>query len=140
MAEALLRQLAAEAGLDVEVRSAGVHALPGSPASPASRRALSAYSLSLSRHTARHLDDVDATTWDLILTMTQGHRQVLLDKWPNLAGRVHVLKEYLGVEGHPDVADPFGGSDTDYQTCAGELAELLRLLVDKLRDKAGGDE
>jgi protein-tyrosine-phosphatase len=132
MAEALFRQMAAQAGLAIEVLSVGVAAMSGAPATPASERALRPYRLSLARHVARPLEAVGLQPGDLVLTMTRRQRDLVRARFPTLADRVHVLKEYVGAPGDPDVADPFGGDDEEYEACARELYELMRKLVDKL--------
>lgn len=132
MAEVLFNKLAKEAGLDIEAASAGVYASTGAPASQGAKRAVQAWGLSLQGHRARATDEHRFGVGDLVLTMTQGHRELLLARHPGLEGRVHVLKQFLGLTGDSDVADPFGGSDQEYLESARELEKLLRLLVREL--------
>lgn len=94
MAEGLLRKLARERGIDLEVRSAGVSAIPGT---------------SISRHAAAILgdegvSDVKASSqvnkelvaWaDLILTLTGGHKRHVLQYFPQAVSKTHTLKEYV---------------------------------------------
>lgn len=94
MAEGLLRKLAKERGVDVEVRSAGVSAIPGT---------------SISRHAAAILRDEgihdafqssqltgEAVAWaDLILTLTGAHKRHLLQVFPDAVAKTHTLKEYV---------------------------------------------
>lgn len=94
MAEGLLRKLAKERGIQVEVRSAGVSAVPGT---------------SISRHAAGILQDEgiqdrivssqlngEAVAWaDLILTLTGAHKRHLLQYFPDAVTKTHTLKEYV---------------------------------------------
>lgn len=94
MAEGLLRKLAKERGIHVEVRSAGVSAVPGT---------------SISRHAGGILQDEgiqdrivssqldgEAVAWaDLILTLTGAHKRHLLQYFPNAVTKTHTLKEYV---------------------------------------------
>ncbi|MEK3790820.1 low molecular weight protein arginine phosphatase [Paenibacillus sp. FSL R7-0204] len=94
MAEGLLRKLAKERGIHVEVRSAGVSAVPGT---------------SISRHAAGILQDEgiqdrivssqldgEAVAWaDLILTLTGAHKRHLLQYFPDAVTKTHTLKEYV---------------------------------------------
>ncbi|KAA8998399.1 low molecular weight protein arginine phosphatase [Paenibacillus spiritus] len=94
MAEGLLRKLAAERNLDLEVRSAGVAAIDGN---------------SMSRHAAAILRDEgvqgDITSsqlkighieWaDLVLTLTQSHKRHVLQVHPAAVGKTYTLKEYV---------------------------------------------
>ncbi|MBX6396461.1 MAG: low molecular weight protein arginine phosphatase [Alicyclobacillaceae bacterium] len=95
MAEALLRHRAQEAGLPVEVRSAGLSALPGVPASESSREALRRRGVSLDSHVSRPLTDADVDWADLVLTMTEQHKQAVVRRFPRTAGKVFTLKEYV---------------------------------------------
>jgi protein-tyrosine phosphatase len=94
MAEGLLRKLAKERGIDLEVRSAGVSAISGT---------------SISRHAAAilqeegihdHLESSQLTgqsvAWaDLVLTLTSGHKQHLLQYFPDAVTKTYTLKEYV---------------------------------------------
>ncbi|MDQ0192233.1 low molecular weight protein arginine phosphatase [Paenibacillus wynnii] len=94
MAEGLLRKLARERGVDLEVRSAGVSAITGT---------------SVSRHAAAILRDEginDVSTssqlsealisWaDLVLTLTGGHKRHVLQHFPGTVSKTHTLKEYV---------------------------------------------
>jgi protein arginine phosphatase len=94
MAEGLLRKLAKERGVDLEVRSAGVSAINGT---------------SISRHAAAILRDEgvndsmtssqlsgDLIAWaDLVLTLTGGHKRHVLQYFPNAVGKTHTLKEFV---------------------------------------------
>ncbi|WP_460748531.1 arsenate reductase/protein-tyrosine-phosphatase family protein, partial [Micromonospora schwarzwaldensis] len=81
MAEGLFRQLAAEAGLRVEVRSAGVAARPGSPISENAQRLLQ--ERAAEGPAASSPVTEEAIAWaDLVLTMTVGHKAVLVKTFP----------------------------------------------------------
>lgn len=94
MAEGMLRKLARDRGLDVEVRSAGVAAMKGA---------------SISRHAEAVLRDrgikdtfestplyAELAEWaDLILTLTQGHKRQVIHSFPETADKIFTLKEYV---------------------------------------------
>jgi len=137
MAAALLRRKAEQLGLAIDVDSAGVAAVAGAPASAGAIAAMRRYQLDLGTHAAAGLDVLERH-YDLILTMTAHQRSALLRQMPELVGQVHVLREYVQESGRKDVVDPYGGSDEDYEACAGELAYLIELLVRKLAAIIGG--
>ncbi|WP_150270608.1 low molecular weight protein arginine phosphatase [Paenibacillus tepidiphilus] len=94
MAEGLLRKLAKERGIGLEVRSAGVSAISGT---------------SISRHAAGVLRDEgihdhitssqlsgEAVAWaDLVLTLTGSHKRHLLQYFPEAVTKTYTLKEYV---------------------------------------------
>ena len=133
MAATLFRQMAHQAGLVVEAASAGVGAFAGAPASLGAIAAMRYYDIDLGSHAAAGLEQV--ASFDLILTMTRRHRDLVVQNSPEIAGKVHVLREYVAARGAADVADPFGGSNKVYESCARELADLMKLLVEKLKSE-----
>ncbi|MCA0758567.1 low molecular weight protein arginine phosphatase [Paenibacillus sp. N4] len=173
MAEAMLRRMAAQRGLTVAVRSAGVSTVDGLP--------VSAHALeTLRRREIEHKSSSRALTgeavkWsDIILTMTSSHKRGLLQWYPEAIDKTFTLKEFayqderlladieelegLYTELHMkqalggqlsdaernrllelerripsfDIVDPFGGSLSNYDSCAMEIEAALSKLLDKL--------
>jgi len=132
MAETLAKQAAAALGFDgIQVGSAGVSAQDGEPASPGAQRAMQSRNLSLEAHRARRLTPELIAEADLILTMTSGHSRAVKNVVPD--AKVLTLYEYLGEAG--DVADPWGGSDTEYESCARVLAPRVHRAVERFSEK-----
>jgi len=89
MAEALLKKSGQH-----EVRSAGVAAENGSPASRGAAVAMSKRGLDLSAHRAQAVSK-DLVEWaELILTMTDRHREAVLERLPEAHGKIHTIKEF----------------------------------------------
>lgn len=139
MAEYLFRNLAEEAGRanEFNIRSAGVAALAGDPAADQAMEVLGKKGITaIQEHRATPVHDELAQGADLILTMTQRHREIILQYYPEIGEKVFVLKEYtrLPEEGAEsgytlDIGDPWGQSVEVYEVCAEELTvHLTRLL------------
>ena len=135
MAEVLLKKrLAEKVGCSVGdleekgivVASAGVAAMPGAQASPESVETMERAGLDLSDHQSQPVSDQLLESSDLILTMTNGHRQALVAHWPEIADRTHVI----GIDGS-DVSDPIGGPLELYERCARQIDENLEKWVEK---------
>ncbi|TKH33210.1 low molecular weight phosphatase family protein [Paenibacillus polymyxa] len=94
MAEGMLRKLAAEHGLELDVRSAGVAAMDGTPISRHAEAVLRDHDIS-DQITSTPLSDGLAEWAHLILTLTQGHKQHVVQRFPQTAGKVFTLKEYV---------------------------------------------
>lgn len=94
MAEALFRRLAREAGLEVEVRSAGVSAMDGMSASRHAVEVLKKKGIDHD-HRSRSIQPELLEWADLILTMTTGHKQMLTAYYPQTVGKAYTLKEYV---------------------------------------------
>ncbi|MBJ6361874.1 low molecular weight protein arginine phosphatase [Paenibacillus sp. GCM10012307] len=127
MAEALLRQKAAVAGLSVESRSAGVSTMDGLPVSPFALQALAAMDI-VHSGSSRTVTAESVARADLILTMTTGHKRHLLERYPQAVDKAYTLKEY--VEDDPGVLADIAELETLYT----EL-HMNRVLGGKLSDK-----
>ena len=103
LAAARLQQALDAAGRDVEIRSAGLGALPGYPADPKARTVAEARGLDVSKHVARQLD-ADLVDWaELILVMDRDQRRFLIEQAPFIAGKVRLFGHWVGEE----VPDPY---------------------------------
>lgn len=93
MAEAMLRRLAQESGIDLEVRSAGVAAVDHLP--------VSVHALTILREKGME-EDLRSTSFsanwaewaEIILTMTVHHKQEVIQRFPQTADKTFTLKEY----------------------------------------------
>jgi len=65
----------------------------------------------------------DIRTADLLLTMTQNHKEAVLNTMPDAQTKVYTLAEFAGEDG--DVSDPYGGNSAIYEKCAGEIEKML---------------
>ncbi len=137
MAEVLLRRKIEQAGLNekIMVSSAGIATGGKFPASAGALAIMRSWGLNLTNHISRQLVPEYTEAADLVLTMTAGHKQTVLKIAPAAAGKVYSLKEYAGAD--CDVADPFGGSNQDYQACAEQIEKMLAKIWEKIVTLAG---
>jgi tRNA threonylcarbamoyl adenosine modification protein (Sua5/YciO/YrdC/YwlC family) len=144
MAELLMRQslakkLKCELGEleehGVLVASAGIAAAAGCPPSPEAVHVMKDKGLDLSHHEAQPLTDPLVRHADLILTMTGGHRDAIVSRWPEAAQRTRLV-----LPDQTDVADPIGGTLEAYRRCAEQLEAAIcshaEGVVHELRDAA----
>jgi protein-tyrosine-phosphatase len=132
LAEALLRRLLEERRIEgITVASAGTGAFAGAPASEGSYLVALEDGVDLSAHRAQILTPELASSADLMLTMSRSHRQRLSDL--GYGDRAFLLGEYAGRSGAAaEVADPYGGSLTDYRNTYIQLKDLLAATVQRL--------
>jgi len=134
MAAAIGRQLLAqrhgmpeeqlsEAGL--HVTSAGLYASHGAPASPAAIEALRGEGIDLSRHRSQPLTPELVNEADLILTMTQAHRDEVAALVPSAAEKIRPL------DPEADISDPIG-ADTEGYRRTGQ--QIRRRLAERLKE------
>ncbi|QHZ49274.1 low molecular weight protein arginine phosphatase [Paenibacillus larvae] len=98
LAEGILRKLAEEKGLDIEVRSAGVFAEEGRPISSHSAQILKEYGHEETMN-SRQLNEQDVQWADLILTMTMGHKSNVVSRHPETVDKIYTLKEFVEDDG-----------------------------------------
>lgn len=129
MAEALMREgLAKKLGCPpdeleergIMVMSAGLAAASGSPPSREACVLMEERGIDLNQHAAQQVTEQIVKHADLMLTMTRGHRQAIVDNWPEAADRTKMV-----VGSGQDVGDPIGGPLEVYRTCASQIEEAL---------------
>jgi len=133
MAEALFRRLLAEhlkcpdeelIDRGFNVLSAGLSAGNGAPAAREAVDVLADEGIDLRNHESQPLTERLLLHADYVLTMTRGHRQSILDEYPDLANRVSLL-----ASDHLDISDPYGGSSREYVACKVTIEQYLKDLV-----------
>ncbi len=109
--------------------SRGIYA-EGTAASENAVKAMAKMGIDISSHVSTQLTVEDVKEADLVLTMTKGHKAVVLNAVPEAKDKVFTLGEYAGGS---DVSDPYGGSEEIYDACAKELYNYIERIVEKLK-------
>ncbi|OIK16100.1 hypothetical protein BIV60_06440 [Bacillus sp. MUM 116] len=131
MAEAILKNKNLEG---IEVRSAGVFAVNGNGASAHAKQVLEENKI-VHNHQSSLLNG-GAIGWaELILTMTNSHKDAILNYYPEAAPKLFTLKEFAGETVSHDVSDPFGGNVSIYRETFQELEILIDRLIEKITKK-----
>ena len=138
MAEAFLKRILAREGLaaDYAVRSAGVWAADGRPASPYAIQVMARRGIDISGHRAHSLTRADVEEADLILAMASEHTEAIETLLPQYKPKIHLLSEMAG--SHYDVPDPGGGPLYEYLQCADELENLIERSYPQILKLARG--
>jgi protein-tyrosine phosphatase len=98
------------------VRSAGISAGNGGPPAAEAVVVMHEHGMDLSQHETQPLTDQLVRHADVILAMTAGHLQAIVNRWPNAADRTVLL-----LPDQSDVADPIGTAVDDYRRCAEQI-------------------
>lgn len=130
MAEALLKHKKK----DIEVQSAGLFAFDGGRANEHAIQALKEKGISC-EHAPQQVNEALLNWADVVLTMTDQHKESLHAQFSAYAHKVHTLKPFVGaIDGSIDVRDPFGGPLEMYRYTLAELEPLMDKLIAKLQD------
>jgi protein-tyrosine phosphatase len=153
-AEALARrELERYPGVQLQVSSAGSHALEGNPAASRSMLAASTRGANLERHFARELTRRRVRSAGLILCMAAEHRPFVLSYDRSAADRTFLLASFARVAGEwdwlasspadlvalaaehaqvrdgDDIEDPLGQAAEAYAACAERLDGLVTPVI-----------
>lgn len=136
LAEVLARrEVQARGWRHVEVRSGGVRAAPGFPASGGSSRVAAEHGLDLSGHASTPVDGELLEWADLVLAMSAGHLAVIQASGAGdratLLGAMAAGEEGAGTVG-VEVPDPFGQEDAVYRETYRVLEEMVVRVMDRL--------
>jgi protein-tyrosine phosphatase len=131
MAEALLKHV--KNSDQLEVRSAGVFAIDGNNASTNAVEALSEKGIQCT-HQSSSLSEELVEWATIILTMTNNHKQSVIDLYPHVGRKTYTLVEYVAENDMEkrDITDPFGGPLHMYRQTLADLEGLIKKLLNKL--------
>ena len=139
MAEALFRNLLAQrlkcpptelTARGFNVASAGLAGDYGSQASPESVEMMRRRGIDLRAHASQPLTDRLLDHADRCYTMTNHHRNAILESHPELAGQVQVL-----ARDGTDISDPIGSGMNEYAACAASIEHHLTKILDEILER-----
>lgn len=130
MAAALMKSFSEKDNLGINVISRGLSVFENSPASENSVEALKKYDIDLTNHYAKALTFEEINSSDLILTMSENHKNMILSAVPECKDKVFTLYEFAFGESC-DILDPFGGSFEIYAGCLDEIYKCVKEIIDK---------
>lgn len=126
MAEGICKKIIFERKIEnISCQSCGLCAFAGDEATVQAVRAAKAHNADISAHRARPLNRYILDETDLMVCMTQRHKNAVT----SLSPKFKVLVPC------PEISDPYGGSDTVYLACADALESYISRLIDSLTAK-----
>ena len=133
MAEGILNKIIAD-NKDTDkfdVLSAGISVFSPTSASKNAILALNEMGIDISNHTSKQLTDDMINDADIILTMTNSHKQIIENVCDDIECEIYTLMGYAyGAD--KDVSDPYGMDLDKYKKCAKEIKDALENAYPKL--------
>ena len=134
LAEVALKRMLGESAGRVEVRSAGVSAIAGAPASEGARAVARRHGFDLEGHSSRRLTAALLADQDLVLLMNPGDLQRVRALDPEGGAEVFGLGDF----GRPrpegvGIPDPFGGPPEAYEDALARIEGHLERVVPYIR-------
>ena len=96
MADGMLRKIAIERKLDIEVYSCGIYAEDGDYATYNAIYVARNYNVDISTHRATNIRNSKIEEMDAILCATKSHKEAIINMYPNLKEKIYTMKEYAG--------------------------------------------
>lgn len=140
MAEGIFKFMLKEKNIEnINVSSAGISVFETESANLKAINTLIKEGIDIKEHKARQISNEIIKDSDLILTMTAGHKNIILSSIPDISNKVYTLKEYAylinneSISGkYLDIADPFGSNYNIYERCALEIKTYLEKIINNI--------
>lgn len=138
-----MRHFLQEQGIsDIEIMSAGIAALEGTPAAPTAIEVSHKWGIDLVNHRAQPVSRDLLEQANLILAMAPEHIDFVLQVAPEVKDRLYLLKEYPAqslTDRDSGVVDPIGKIADEYEKTFLDLEEQLRRIFSSLVQRAHQD-
>jgi len=144
MAEGILKKIIEEQGAQlVTVKSAGIAAIEGMPASFIGISVARAHGINIMHHRSQPVTKKLLEKSDLALVMGEDHLKYINEKYPQFSEKVHLLRNYGRSEPaeEQNVFDPIGSEGEVYeevfQLLETEMNRVAPFIVNKSMEKMG---
>ncbi len=121
----------------LKVISAGVACRGGEAVSPHSVTTMKKVGVDISGHYSQPLTQELVSNALAIFGMTETHRIVVGFQFMPKPQSVFLLRDFLPEGSNREIADPFGGSLREYETCRDEMVEAIPSVVAYLKQRLG---
>jgi len=144
MAEGIFKKMLKERTEDdtkFNVLSAGISALPGMSPTTEAIKVMSEQNIDISQHIATQVDEDIVKKADLILVMSNIHKDYINTIFTFAQDKIYLLKEFAQIgefkstrntDKNYEVVDPLGRPIEFYRIVAKELKENLEKVLDKI--------
>lgn len=128
MAEGILNELSNKKNLELESASAGIFAMDGAGSADNAIKAMKDIGMNISNHISQSVSQNLIEEYDLILTMSKGHKENLLSCFPHIKDKVFLLNEYAhGI--NKDIEDPYGMGIEYYMKARDEIYKAVEKIL-----------
>lgn len=130
MAEGFLRRMAREAGVDIEVGSAGIGAMEDMVPSRHSITAMGEEGIDISHQRSRMLTPAMMESYTHIFGLGTGHIDAIRNYFPEEQEKTFVLREFIAEKKFDlEVPDPIGGDLDEYRITRNLIKEAMPSIL-----------
>ena len=134
IAEVLLKKMAKERGLNIEVKSCGTRTLLGMAATREAIESLKKENVSIFDHRSQQLNQELIDWADLILVMEERHKQELLQYSAGVGSKVFLLTEFAEKNSR-DIIDPIAKPLEIYEGLVMDLKFYLTKVIERIENE-----
>lgn len=114
------------------IDSCGIYANPGEKATKNAIEAIKEYGIDMESHRAKNIYQINLEDFDLIIGLTNQHKENIIRLFPTIKNKVYTLKEYVDPSiSYKDIDDPWGFNIYIYKSCAKEIVDYVDKLIKK---------
>jgi protein arginine phosphatase len=126
----LLHEIRINSIKDVEVSSAGTGAFPGTLADPDMVGYLKEKKIPIPEHSSKLVSEEEIKWADKILVMERSHYNRIAKMWPETAGKIEMLGQYVAPDQPDDeIIDPYGRSPYHYRLVQAQIGLAVTNLI-----------
>ena len=137
-AAGILKMMLLENSEDIEVSSAGTHALPGKSTTSFMLHTLKQSGLNIEAHRSRQLTPAMVNQADVIFVMELAHRLFIVTKIPESKSKVFLLSDFhptsIMVPAETNIPDPIGMNDFFYENVNEMIHLSCRNIANQLKE------
>ena len=130
MAEAIAKSVFPED--KYEIISRGISVYANAPASTNAQQAVKNAGLDLSEHVSKQISEEDIKTSDVIFTMTNAHKQMLMNVCAKYGKPIFSLAEFVGST--EEISDPYGAGLEVYENCFRQIAGYVNMAAEIIKE------
>ncbi len=115
---------------EIEIKSAGTHAINGISPLPKVVEICKQYGIDISSHSSLPLAEELVKDSDIILVMEEDQLHNVAEKFPETNEKIKMLSSYSMEYQGQDIKDPIGGNIFGFRTTLAILGECVKGLLD----------
>lgn len=115
----------------IKLRSAGLCAQDGMPASPEAIEVMLEEGLDITAHRSTRVNGGMVEDADIIITMTNSQKNELSKRFPYKKDKIFTIGEMAGHEDF-ELSDPFGQGLAEYRKASRQIKNLVNTIIERL--------
>lgn len=134
MAEGMLKKIAIDKKLEIQVYSCGIYAEEGDKATYNAIYVARDYDIDISNHRATNIRNSKIQEMDVILCASKSHKDAVIYLYPDLKEKVYTIKEYAKLDNNGkniDIKDPWGYDVEIYNNCILEIQRCIEEIINR---------